>query len=323
MAGLVRKNRISSVLTPSQLRCLSKVPTVNITAGCFHNCIYCYTKGYSQYPGDGKVILFDNTADKLKQELARKRKKPQAVYFCPSCDPFQPVPEILDQTYKVMSILLEAEIGVQFLTKANVPLKFIKLFAEHSNQVCGQIGLTSVDDSIRKIFEPKTASVSDKLAIMKKLVEIGVTTGARADPLVYGIMDSDKHLSDLFSAIAKTGVKEVAVNYLFLRPAIKESIRKNITDRKLLSKVLEPYSEGPILPIGLKNSKGVALPREVRKKAFERIKDIARYYDLSIHICGCKNSDITTESCNITREFPPAQSTLFDKDALHYKEESS
>jgi DNA repair photolyase len=216
-----------------------------------------------------------------------------------------------------MSILLEAEIGVQFLTKAIIPHRFLKLFAEHINLVCGQIGLTSVDDNIRKIFEPKTASVSDKLTTMKKLVEIGVTTGARADPIIYGVMDSDKQLSDLFSAIAKTGVKEVAVNYLFLRPAIKESIRKNLTDRKLLSEVLEPYSEGPMLPIGLKNSKGVALPRETRKKAFERIKDIAMDFGLSIHICGCKNSDITTESCNITRAFPPALSTLFDEDASH------
>ena len=311
MAGLVTKNRISNVLTPSQLRCLSKIPTINITAGCFHNCIYCYTKGYSQYPGDGKVILFDNTADKLQQELVRKRKKPQAVYFCPSCDPFQPVSQILEQTYKSMATLLEAGISVQFLTKAIVPPDFIKLFAEYNNQVCGQIGLTSVDDNIRKIFEPKTASVSEKLATMKKLVEIGVITGARADPLVYGIMDSDRALSDLFSAVAKTGVKEIAVNYLFLRPAIKDSIKKNITDNELLSKLLNPYRNGVKLPIGLKNSFGVALPREIRENAFERIKTIAGSFGLSIHICGCKNSDITLKSCNITRTLETSQMALF------------
>ena len=311
MAGLITKNRISNVLTPSQLRCLSKIPTINITAGCFHNCIYCYTKGYSQYPGDGKVTLFDNIADKLKQELSRKIKKPQAVYFCPSCDPFQPVFEILDQTYKTMAILLEAGIGVQFLTKAIVPANFVKLFAEHNNLVSGQIGLTTVDDNIRKIFEPKTASVSERQATMKNLVEIGVTTGARADPLIYGIMDSDKALSDLFSAIAGTGVRDVAVNYLFLRPAIKESIKKNVTNKELLSKLLNPYQNGVKLPIGLKNSFGTALPGEIRKKQFVRVKNIASNFGVSIHICGCKNSDITPESCNITRSLHSAQSNLF------------
>jgi DNA repair photolyase len=316
MAELITKNRKSNVLTPSQLRCLSKIPTINITCGCFHNCIYCYAKGYSQYPGDGKVILFDNTADKLKQELARKRKRPQAVYFCPSCDPFQPIPEILNQTYKTMAALLNAGIGVQFLTKAIVPPHFIKLFAEHKKLVCGQIGLTCVDETIRKIFEPRTASVSDKLASMRNLVEIGVTTGARADPLIYGVMDSDKSLNDLFSAIAATGVKEAAVNYLFLRPAIKESFRKNITDRELLSKVLSPYYTGVILPVGLKNSCGVALPREIREKAYGRIKKIAESFGISIHLCGCKNSDITAEPCNITRALQSAHLDMFSEDAL-------
>jgi len=200
MARPIKKIRKSKVLTPSQLRCLSKIPTINITSGCFHNCIYCYTKGYSQYPGDGKVILFADTAEKPEEELARKRKKPQAVYFCPSCDPFQPIPEILDQTYKTMEILLRAGIGVQFVTKTIVPPNFIRLFSGYSDFVCAQVGLTCVDDDIRKIFEPRTASVSDKLATLEKLVEIGITTGARADPLIHGVMDSDRALIKLFSA---------------------------------------------------------------------------------------------------------------------------
>ena len=155
MARLVTKNRKSNVLTPSQLRCLSKIPTINITSGCFHSCIYCYTKGYSQHPGDDKVVLFANTVDKLKEELARKREKPVAVYFCPSCDPFQPIHQILDQTYRIMETLLKSDIGFQFLTKAVVPANFIKLFARYSNLVCAQVGLTCVDDNIRKIFEPR------------------------------------------------------------------------------------------------------------------------------------------------------------------------
>ncbi len=299
------------MLTPSQLRCLSKIPTINITSGCFHNCIYCYTKGYSQYPGDGKVILFANTAEKLSEELAKKRKKPQAVYFCPSCDPFQPIPKILDQTYKTMETLLKGGIGVQFVTKAIVPANFITLFARYSNLVCAQVGLTCVDDNIRKIFEPRTANVSEKLSVLQKLVEIGITTGARADPLVYGVMDSDKSLSDLFSAISEAGVKESAISYLFLRPAIRKSLERNIKDEQLLCKLLKPYSEGTTLPIGMKNSQGIALPSQMREEAFERIRNIASDFDVSIHICGCKNSDITTESCHITRPAHRPQAELF------------
>lgn len=210
-----------------------------------------------------------------------------------------------------METLLGAGIGVQFVTKAVVPANFIKLFARYNNLVCAQVGLICVADEIRKIFEPRAASVSERLATLKNLAEIGVTTGARADTLVYGVVDSDNSLRNLFTAIAKTSVKKVAINYLFLRPAIKDSLKKNISDKKLLCKLLEPYNEGPTLPIGLKNSKGVALPKEIRQKAFERIKNIASDFGLSVHICGCKNSDITTESCHITRLSYSPQLHLF------------
>ena len=145
----------------------------------------------------------------------------------------------------------------------------------------------------------------------QRLVEIGVTTGARADPLVYGIMDSDELLCDLFSAISETDVKEIAIGYLFLRPAIRKSLERNIKDKQLLCGLLKPYSEGTTLAIGMKNSQGLALSKEIREKVFERIRSIASDFDVSIHICGCKNSDITTESCHITRPAHAPQPQLF------------
>ena len=210
-----------------------------------------------------------------------------------------------------METLLKVGIGVQFVTKAIVPDNFVTLFTRYRNLVCAQVGLTCVDDNIRKIFEHHSANVSEKLSTLQKLVEIGVTTGARADPLILGVMDSDKSLSDLFAAISEVGVKEIAIGYLFLRPAIRKSLERNIKDKQLLYKLLEPYSDGTTLAIGMKNSKGLALPSQMREKAFKRIKNIASDFDVFIHICGCKNSDITTESCHITRDARRPQAELF------------
>ena len=49
MVKLIRTKRRSAVLTPSSLACLSRIPTVNLTAGCAHGCLYCYTRGYRAY----------------------------------------------------------------------------------------------------------------------------------------------------------------------------------------------------------------------------------------------------------------------------------
>ena len=109
MAQVIPGERKSAVLTPSSLACLAHVPTVNLTAGCAHECRYCYARGYLTHPGEGKVTFYTNTLAKLREELRRKRKKPATVYFSPSSDPFQPVPEVLNMAYDVFRFLLESE----------------------------------------------------------------------------------------------------------------------------------------------------------------------------------------------------------------------
>jgi len=72
-------DRRAAVLTPSSLACLRRVATVNLTAGCAHGCLYCYTRGYSNYPGEGRVTFYANTLTLLQKELRRKRVQPGCV----------------------------------------------------------------------------------------------------------------------------------------------------------------------------------------------------------------------------------------------------
>jgi len=304
--------RKSNVLVPSSLRCLSGMPTINITSGCAHGCLYCYGSGYPTYPGEGKILLYANIAEKVSDELKRKRKKPRAAYFCPSCDPFQNLPEVLKLTYQTMEILLKNNIGVQFVTKARVPDRFVSLFEKYPSLVCGQVGLITADDSLRRIFEPNASPVSERVSCLKKLAEAGIEISLRADPLIHGVTDSDKQIRALCEIASQNGLAEIAVGYMFLRPPIRRSLARSIGERDLLQKVLEPYSNGKWLEMVSSNSKVLVLPREMRAKSFERIKRIAGKYGVTIRLCGCKNPDITTESCNITRPVDNRESSLFD-----------
>lgn len=137
MIQVIASERKSAVLTPSSLACLAHVPTINLTAGCAHECRYCYARGYLTHPGEGKIRLYTNTLVRLRDELRRKRKKPTMVYFSPSSDPFQPVPEILDMTYDVFRFLLESKTGVAFVTKGQIPERHRKLLAAHAPLVPG------------------------------------------------------------------------------------------------------------------------------------------------------------------------------------------
>ena len=308
---LIAIDKKSQVLTPSALACLTKIPTINISAGCSHNCVYCYSKGYSNYPGDNTVTIYGNLVEKLSSELARKRKLPYAVYFCPSCDPFQPAKEILACSYELMELLLKKNIGAQFVTKGFVPDQFMNLFSKHTNLVSGQIGISCTDEDVRRILEPQAASISDRLKTLKALTNLRIDVAVRADPLICGITDSDSQIEDLCKTISENGVKQLAVSYLFLRPVIKTSLESNISDKNLLRKIVEPYKTGNRVKIGTSNSFGLALPSDLREQGYKRIKTIAQKFEIAVHICGCKNNDIVSESCHISKDHVKTYATLF------------
>lgn len=312
MLKVIIKHRKTNFLTPSHLRCLAHLPTVNVSAGCAHNCIYCYSKGYSIYPGDDSIEIYKDMAERIADEIKRKRRKPAAVYFCPSCDPFQPVPQIQQVTFEVMKVILESNIGIQFVTKGNISEEVVDLFKRHSSKIAGQIGLISVDARILDVFEPFAVNITQRIKQLERLVKIGIKMSVRCDPMIHGITDTSRQLQDLFSMVAKTGCKEAAVSFLFLRPAIMASLKRDITDMDLLNKILSPFSKSICLPIGIKNSIGTVLPLEIRKSAFKRIEKVAKNFGIKTHICGCKNCDITSESCHITRELD-SQESLFSK----------
>lgn len=304
MAEVIPIERKSAVLTPSSLACLSHVPTVNLTAGCAHECRYCYARGYLTHPGEGKVAFYTNTLAKLREELPRKRKKPATVYFSPSSDPFQPVPEVLDMTYDVFKFLLELEIGVTFVTKGRIPERHRKPLANHAPLVQGRIGVVTLDSTIAAAFEPYAATPDVRLAQMAELIGVGIPIDARLDPILPGLTDDADHLEPLCEALARAGVRTIAASVLFLRPAVIGSLRRHVKDKAMLNRLLNRFAGKERLAIHAGNSRVAALPASERLEILERLKSIAHRHGMQVVVCACKNPDISSGSCHISGRWP-------------------
>jgi len=305
--------RKSSVLSPSSLACLSHIPSVNLTSGCAHECIYCYARGYSVYPGENKVMIYKNTLEKLKSELPRKKNKPQAVYFSPSSDIFQPVLEVLDITHSILEFLLLNDVGVAFVSKGHIPDKTMDLLLNHARNVRAQIGLITNDDNIRRIFEPNTASVEQRLQQMKVMAAGGISIEARIIPILPGITDKTDSVDLLLQSIAETGVKHAAISTLFLRPAISGAIKRHVSDKNILNSLFSSYKDASRLSVHAENSSVIPLPRQTREEIYSRFNETAKKYSINISICGCMNPDIGG-TCNITGKWIPRnnQPNLFE-----------
>ena len=294
--------RRGAVLTPSGLACLAGVPTVNISNGCAHGCVYCYGRGYSGYPGEDVVLVYRDTAERVERELARKRRRPLAVYFCPSCDAFQPLDAVLEQSYQSMVAILDAGVGVEFVTKGAIPGRFLDLFSRHRGRVSGQVGLTTLDEALRAALEPGAAPVAKRLRSISRLKEVGVSVSVRADPLIHGVTDDESSLAALMAASRERGVTDIAASYLFLRPAVTSSLKRHVADRALMERILAPYARGFHFALRGGAGGGLALPEAIRRAGFEHLKQLAAGHGLQVHVCGCKNPDVASGRCHLVRD---------------------
>ena len=292
---VVLKERKSSALSPSTLKCLNNTPTLNPTAGCAHLCSYCYARGYSNYPGDGTVVLYANLAEKLENELNRKRKIPEFVYFSPSCDAFQPVKQVLDTTYRLMALLLKRGIGVSFLTKGRIPDRFIALFESHSDNVNAHIGITTLNRQIQKQIEPHAATPGSRLKNTRALVQIGILPEVRFDPLIPGLTDPVSNLEPLLNILGGLGIKRAGLNYLFLRPIINRNIREDLGNTKVMEKIAQAFYDNVDMQLLASKSRVKALSLDFRQKQYKYISLLAKPYGIETYVCGYKNPDVAED----------------------------
>lgn len=295
MVEVVVRERKPPILTPSAIPCLRGLPTVNITEGCALGCTYCYIQGYTHYPGPNRIVLFANTPEVLGAELLRRRRKPRRVYFSPSSDAFQYLPQVQDVSLRTMQVLLNAGIEVAFLTKGFVKHEFLALFRTAPQRVFAQVGITTLDRRLWRAFEPRTAPPEMRLNTIRSLVASGVHTTARLDPLIPDLTDTEANLVPLLGALRCAGVREVAASYLFLRPGfaakLTAQLQANMAGAAPRSWTHEPF-DGDC-------TGGVMIAREERQRRFAMLGALGDSMGIRVRLCRCENPELAGAGCEI------------------------
>lgn len=294
---LVKVLRKSAVLRRSQIPCLSDAFVVNMLSGCPFRCKYCYAQSFSTHPGWGKVLFYHNSFEKLKAEFASKRKKPKIVIFSTSCEPFSPIKEVLEQLYKIMEFLLERSVSLSITTKGIIPQEFLELFSRHRSLLSIDVSLTHTDDRKRRLVEPNAPPVRSRFDQLRRLSDMGIDLVVRVDPLIPGFTDSNDDLDRLFRRIKAAGVKDVVCSYLFLREAnIRELANLGYAGFSFGDMIARLYTQRASSFCGKEN---IYIPSaEYRSERYKLIASLAELYGLNLHLCSCKEPDVTVQSCS-------------------------
>jgi DNA repair photolyase len=218
---IVREIRCKSLLNESQLADYC----INPYVGCEHACKYCYasylTKKFTQHsePWGEFVDVKINAPQILRKEVLKKKRG--KVFLSSLTDPYQPLEKKYQLTRKCLEVLLKHQFPIIIQTKSSLVLRDLDLLKKFKDCEVG-FTITTLDESVRKIFEPNSSSVQEKVEAIKTLRENGVKVYVFLGPILPCL--SDKDLEGYFEIMGKLKVDGVWVDKLNLKPGVWESL---------------------------------------------------------------------------------------------------
>jgi DNA repair photolyase len=217
--------------------------SVNPYRGCSHGCIYCYARPTHEYLGlsagldfESKILVKEAAPELLREELSSPRWEPKVLSMSGVTDPYQPVEKKLRLTRRCLEVLAEFRNPVVIVTKNHLVTRDIDLLSElaRDGAAAVAVSLTTLDDDLRRVMEPRTSRPARRLAAIKALVEAGVPVGVMTAPVIPGLTDHE--LPDLLSAAAGAGATFAAFVPVRLpgavRPLFEGWLSRHFPDRK-------------------------------------------------------------------------------------------
>ena len=122
-----------------------------------------------------------NAASLLEREI--KRKRAGRVWISGVCDPYQPLEKKYELTKRCLEILSRHGWPVMVQTKSPLALRDIELLRKF-NEVEATFTISTADENIRKIFEPNSPPIKERIEALDKLHSVGVKTCAMIAPLL-------------------------------------------------------------------------------------------------------------------------------------------
>jgi DNA repair photolyase len=217
--------------------------SINPYRGCSHGCAYCYARPTHEYLGlsagldfESKVLVKEDAPGLLRKRLASPRWEPKVLSMSGVTDPYQPVERKLGITRGCLEVLAAFRNPVVVVTKNHLVTRDLDLLSELAryDAAAVAVSLTTLDDDLRRVMEPRTSRPVRRLAAIRKLSEAGVPVGVMAAPVIPGL--NDHELPNLLSAAADAGA--TFAGYVPLRlpgavaPLFEDWLERHFPDRK-------------------------------------------------------------------------------------------
>ncbi len=153
------------------------------------------------------IEVKENALELLEAALKRKKKKCM-IGTGAMTDPYIPLEYRLEYTKGALELIEEYGFGVCVQTKSDRVLRDIELLQRINNRTKAvvQMTLTTADEKLCKILEPKVCGTKKRFEALKRLKEAGIPTVVWLDPILPFINDTKENIEEILEYCAEANV---------------------------------------------------------------------------------------------------------------------
>lgn len=196
--------------------------SLNAYQGCEHGCAYCYARNVHQYWGysagldfERKIIVKPEAPKLLEKTLMNKNWKSVPVSMSGNTDCYQPAERKYKLTRQLLEVFLKFRHPVTIITKNSLILRDVDLLKELAalHLVKVMISVTGLNEDLRLVMEPRTASYANRIRTIEKLNKEGIDCGVMNAPIIPGL--NSEEVASVLKAAGEAGA--VCAGYTIVR----------------------------------------------------------------------------------------------------------
>lgn len=222
VATRLQAERARSIITRNRSPDIPFEQSINPYRGCEHGCPYCYARPSHNYVGlspgldfETRIFFKADAVKLLRAELASPGYRCRPIMLGANTDPYQPVERQQRVTRELLELLHDCGHPVAIITKGVLIERDLDLLASlaRRNLVRVTVSIPTLDGALKRILEPRAASIAARLRILAALRDRGVPCGVFVAPVIPAL--NDHELEAVLAAAAAAGAGRA--NYVPLR----------------------------------------------------------------------------------------------------------
>lgn len=232
------KKIVNKVTSPD----LGMMYSMNPYQGCEHGCIYCYARNTHEYWGfnagldfESKIIVKKSAPALLEKFILHPQWQAVPISVSGNTDCYQPLERKFEITRNILKVFARYRHPLAMITKNSLILRDVDLLTDlaKDNLVHVYISITTLDEDLRRVMEPRTASGLKRLKTVEALAKAGVPVGIMNAPVIPGL--NHHEIPEIIKAAADHGASGAGMTVVRLNGAIgkifEDWLRRNFPDR--------------------------------------------------------------------------------------------